>query len=131
MDFSASIVQYAKAVEQAIMQRLFVPFRAAGHDPDDCKNKFLQKFVQGKKHLTLGSFPIILTSKEKALAAFAERQYPGRGRDIFFDKSNGVRALLMDQTNIALRNAAAHSEALGKEEAHKARDWAIAILRYL
>lgn len=131
LDFSASIVQYAKAVEQAMMQRLFEPFRAAGHTPDEAKNSFLKQFLQQKRHLTLGSFPIILNSKEQALAAFAERQYPRRSQALFFDKTAGVRALLLDEASLALRNAAAHSEALTKADARQARAWAFNILRYL
>jgi hypothetical protein len=131
LDFSTSVVSYAKAVEQAIIQRLFEPFRAAGYTPDDCKSKFLRGFMAGERHLTLGSFAYILTSKEKALAAFAEQQYPGRGEAVFFDKTGGVRALLMDETAVGLRNAAAHSEALSKAEARQARAWALEILGVL
>ena len=125
LDFSASVVSYAKAVEQAIMKRLFEPFRTAGYGPDDARNKFFKQFLAGERKLTLGSFPYILTGKETALAEFA------RARQIFFSKTNGVRALLDDQANIDLRNAAAHSEALSKEDARQAREWALAILRYL
>jgi hypothetical protein len=91
----------------------------------------LQGFMQGNKKLTLGNFAFIFTSKEKALQAFAEKQYPGRGYDLFFAKTNSVRALLNDQTSITLRNKAAHDEVLSKEDARNGREWALNILRHL
>jgi hypothetical protein len=131
LDFSTSIIGYTKAVEQVLMQRIFEPFRAAGYEPGDCQNKVLQGFMEGTKKLTLGNFSFFFTSKEKALQRFTEQQYPGRGQALFFDKTAGVRALLNDQTSIALRNKAAHDEVLSKEEARNGREWALSVLRYL
>jgi len=131
LDFSTSIIGYTKAVEQAIMQRIFAPFRAAGYTAADCQNVVLQGYMAGKKKLTLGNFAFIFTSQEKALRAFADKQYPGQGQALFFDKSNGVRALLNDQASLDLRNKAAHAELLSKEDARNGRDWALAILKFL
>lgn len=131
LDFSTSIIGYTKAVEQALMQHIFEPFRAAGYGANDCKNKVLQKFMDGDGKLTLGNFAYFFTSSEKALLRFVEQQYPGRGQSLFFDKMAGVRALLNNQENIDLRNKAAHSEVLSKEDARNGRQWALAILRHL
>ena len=80
LDFSTSIIGYTKAVEQAIMQRIFEPFRDAGYGPAELSTKCYKAYMKGKKKLTLGNFSYIFTSKEKALQAFAEHQYPGKGR---------------------------------------------------
>ncbi len=131
LDFSTSVVSYAKAVEAMLYHRVFVRFRAeSGATDADCKNKFLQQFMREERKLTLGSIAIILpSSKEAALRAFVERLYPRAG-DTFFG-AGGVVERLQDERIIALRNQAAHDQTLGRADARAARGWALGILQYL
>ncbi len=134
LDFSASVISYAKAVETVLFERLFVGFRDAARDggrqtaDGNVRNKFLKEFVEGtRRHLTLGSMAIILSSsKEKALRAFALATFPVGEERLFGDE--GVAGLLNDDTVIHLRNKAAHDEVLTKEEAKAARAWAVGVL---
>ncbi|MCI0577975.1 MAG: Eco57I restriction-modification methylase domain-containing protein [Chloroflexi bacterium] len=131
LDFSTSVIAYAKAVETALMQRLFLPFREeSGYGDGDCHNAFLQQFMRRERHLTLGSFPIIMaSSRESALRRFTEARFTRAAETIFGD--DGVLGQLNDNTTIALRNKAAHSEALSRAEAQQARAWALNVLRHL
>lgn len=131
LDFSTSVIAYAKAVEVSLYSRLFLAFRAhGGYGAADCHNNFLQAFMRGEKHLTLGSFPIILgSSKEVALRQFAATQFANAGQTLF--STVGVLGLLQDAANIELRNKAAHDEVLTREDAQNGRKWALAILQYL
>ncbi len=131
LDFSTSVVSYAKAVEAMLYHRLFVRFRAeSGAGEADCKNKFLQQFMAGQRELTLGSMPIILaSSKEAALRAFVQQLYP-RAAQTFYGPA-GVVERLADEAALALRNAAAHDQALTRADAQSARAWALGILQYL
>ncbi|MCB0070298.1 MAG: hypothetical protein KDE20_02520, partial [Caldilineaceae bacterium] len=128
LDFSTSVVSYAKAVEQTLGERLFERFRTeSGATDADCANKFLQAFMRNEKHLTLGSMSIILqSSKEVALRSFAGRSFAHAESSIFGD--DGVAGLLNDEASLALRNRAAHDEVLSREDAQTARAWALAIL---
>ena len=48
-----------------LYHRLFMRFRGeSGASEGDCKNKFLQEFMRGEKHLTLGSIAIILSEHQ-------------------------------------------------------------------
>ena len=131
LDFSATVVAYAKAVEQMLGKRLFERFRTeSGATAGDCKNKFLQEFMDDKRHLTLGSMSIIVqSSKETALRAYADRVYVQADATIFGDE--GVAGLLADKANIELRNRAAHDTVLTRDDALQARAWALAILERL
>ncbi len=131
LDFSTSVVSYAKAVEAMLYHRVFVRFRVeSGATDADCKNSFLQQFMRGERHLTLGSMAIILkSSKEAALRAFVQRLYP-RAAETFFGPG-GLAASLQDERIISLRNRAAHDESLSREDARSARAWALGILSYL
>ncbi len=130
LDFSATVISFAKAVESSLYTRLFLPFRDQGTYSDaDCRNKFLQAFMRGEKHLTLGSYPIIMgSSKEAALRQFAASQF-GNHAALFSEA--GALGLLQDEGNIQLRNKAAHDELLTRENALTARQWALGILRFL
>ncbi len=131
LDFSTSVVSYAKAVEAMLYHRLFGRFRAeSGASAADCRNKFLQDFVADGKPLTLGSMPIILaSSKEPALRAFVQQIYP-RAAQTFYGPG-GVVERLQDPAAVALRNQAAHDQALPRSDAQAARAWALGILQYL
>jgi hypothetical protein len=131
LDFSAAIISFAKAVESSLYTRLFLPFREqSGYTDADCSNKFLQQFMRGERHLTLGSFPIILaSSREPALHQFATTQFPDADTTLFSE--SGVLGLLQDDTSIQLRNKAAHDEVLSKDDAKNGRTWALSILKYL
>ncbi|MDZ4721249.1 MAG: hypothetical protein SH847_22545, partial [Roseiflexaceae bacterium] len=127
MDFSASVIPYTKAVEVALYQRIFIPFRAAsGYTHAACKNDFLKKFMRGEKELTLGSFGIILKSSEPALRTFIEQQIHDAANRIF--GITGAVALLNDGPMIHIRNKAAHDEVLTRSEAQAMREWALGIL---
>ncbi|MFQ5593606.1 MAG: hypothetical protein ACE5HA_05615, partial [Anaerolineae bacterium] len=131
LDFSTSVVSYAKTVEAMLYHRLFVRFRTeSGATDADCKNKFLRQFMRDEKKLTLGSMGIILpSSKEAALRAFVQQLYPRAGETFF--GAGGVVERLQDERIIALRNQAAHDQTLGRQDARAARGWALGILRYL
>lgn len=130
LDFSATVISFAKAVENSLYARLFLPFRdQSGCTDADCRNKFLQQFMRGEKHLTLGSFPIIMaSSKESALRQFAAGQF-GDAAALF--SPSGLLGLLQDEAAVRLRNKAAHDELLTKDDARNGREWALAILRFL
>jgi hypothetical protein len=126
MDFSTSVIPYAKAVEVALDRRIFEPFRA-GHTATDCHNAFLRAFVAGEKELTLGSYMIILSSsREAALRAFIERHIANAATRVF--GADGLVALLNDEAMRTIRNKAAHDEVLTRNEAQQARAWALGIL---
>ena len=131
LDFSTSVISYAKAVEAMLYHRLFVRFpMESGASEGDCKNKFLQDFMRGEKHLTLGSMNIILmSSKETALREFVQQLYP-RAAQTFF-ATGGLAERLNDPVAVNLRNSAAHDQALTREDARAARAWALGILQYL
>lgn len=131
LDFSTSVIAYAKAVERMLYHRLFLRFRdEAGVTDADARNKFMQQFLRGEKKLTLGSMSIILqSSKETALRTYIQTLYPLAATTFF--GSDGVVARLDDPDNLALRNAAAHDQTLSKEDAQAARAWALGILSYL
>jgi hypothetical protein len=128
-DFSPSIISYSKSVETTLHQRIFKPFRdTSGYTAADCHNDFLKRFFKGERELTLGSFPIILSSsKEPALRRFIESQVSNA--DTRFYGGGGVVGLLNDQAMVDIRNAAAHDERLGRDAAERMRAWALAILR--
>lgn len=131
LDFSATVVGYAKAVEQMLGKRLFVRFREeSGATTADCVNEHLQRFVNGSKPPTLSVMSdIVRSGKEKALRAFAQRVFAHADERIFGD--DGVAGLLADKTIIELRNRAAHDTVLTRADALTARAWALAILTRL
>lgn len=123
LDFSSSVICYAKAVETIIYNRFFMAFKNSGQYTDqNCKNKFLQQFMRGEKELTLGSMPIILKSSEPALQAFLAPLVNNLAQLV---------NLLGDQANIDLRNQAAHDEVLTRDQAKQAQAWAMGILGLL
>jgi hypothetical protein len=74
--------------------------------------------------------PIILaSSKEAALRAFVQQLYP-RAAQTFYGPG-GVVERLQDPAAVALRNQAAHDQALPRADAQSARAWALGILQYL
>lgn len=126
MDFSTAIIPYTKAVEVALHERIFAPFRV-GVGGADCHNAFLQGFMRGEKHLTLGSYMLILSStKETALRSFIARQLADAARHIFGD--GGLVTILNDTTMRDIRNKAAHEDVLTRTEAQQIRGWALGIL---
>jgi hypothetical protein len=131
LDFSTSVITFSKAVEAMLVHRLFMRFRdESGCTDADCGNEFLKKFMRNQGKLTLGNFsPILGSSSEVALRAFTLKLYP-RAAETFFGP-NGVVTGLNDPNSGALRNRAAHDEALSKEDARTMRIWALGILRYL
>jgi len=131
LDFSSAVVSFSKAVERMLYHRIFLLWRdAAGAVEADARNRFLQEFLRKERELTLGSLAIILqSSKETALRAYIQQRYP-HAASAFFGV-DGVVATLNDPASIALRNAAAHDELLGREAAQSARVWALGILRHL
>jgi hypothetical protein len=131
LDFSTSVVSYAKAVETMLYHRLFVRFRAeSGATAADCHNAHLQKFVLERKPLTLGSMGIILASShEAALRRFVPQLYP-RAAQTFYGPA-GVVEQLQDPAAVSLRNQAAHDTPLTRSAARTVRDWALGILQYL
>ena len=131
LDFSATVVAYAKAVEQMLGQRLFARFRdESGAAVGDCRSDLFQKFMAGGKPPTLSVMSDILRSKkELALRAFAGRIYVDADATIFGDA--GVAGLLADKATIELRNRAAHDTVLTREDALTARAWALGILARL
>lgn len=127
MDFSTSVISYTKAVEVAIYQRIFIPFREESGSTDaNCKNDFLKKFMRREKELTLGAFGIIFKSTEPALRAFISRIIVDADRAFFGD--SGIVALLSDDQMVHIRNKAAHDEVLTRTEAQAMRSWALGIL---
>ena len=127
MDFSASVISYAKAVEVVLSQRIFMPFRQQYTDAD-CRNDFLKRFMRGEKDLTLGSFMIILSSsQETALRNFISRTIPDATTRVF--GTNGLVTVLNDEDMLDIRNKAAHDEVLSRDEAQQTRSWAMQILR--
>ena len=84
MDFSASVISYAKAVEVVLSQRIFMPFRQQYTDAD-CPERLPKEVVmRGEKDLTLGSFMIILSSsQETALRNFISRIIPDATNRVF------------------------------------------------
>ncbi len=127
MDFSSCIIPYTKAVEVVLFEWIFAPFRAtSGYTDVDCKNSFLKDFMVGKKHLTLGSFGIILKSTEPALRTFISSQISDAANRIF--GATGAVALLNDEQMVHLRNKAAHDEVLTRIEAQAIRAWALSVL---
>jgi hypothetical protein len=121
MDFSTSIIPYTKAVETVLYERIFLPFRdSSGYSAADCQNKFLAEFMRGQRKLTLGNFPIILSSsKETALRAFLGG---------YLSDLDGLAASLNDTTKVQIRNKAAHEEVLSRAEAQEIRAWALEVL---
>jgi hypothetical protein len=132
LDFAASVMSYAKAVETMLFHRLFLPFRdEAGAPPAGAHNNFLRQFLSGERDkLTLGSMQIILaSSKETALRAYAARRFYDAPTRLF--GPGGVAALLADPAALALRNAAAHDQLITRAGAQSARAWAVSILEKL
>lgn len=131
LDFSATVVGYAKAVEQMLGKRLFERFRdESGATTADCVNEHLQRFVNGSKPPTLSVMSdIVRSGKEKSLRAFAQRIFANADERMFGD--SGVAGLLADKAIIELRNRAAHDTVLTREDALAARAWALAILTRL
>jgi hypothetical protein len=87
----------------------------------------LKDFMLGKRHLTLGSFMIILSSsKETALRTFIEQQIHDAAQRVF--GVAGAAALLNDEQMVNIRNKAAHDKVLTRSEAHAMRGWALGIL---
>ncbi len=117
LDFSTSVISYSKAVETAINALIFLPFRdESGYTDGDCANDYLQEFMLGRRELTLGSFSRILrSSRETALRRFVNGQLPS-----FY--SSGVDTLLDDPQLVQVRNAAAHDERLGRDDAPPSHD---------
>jgi hypothetical protein len=108
MDFSASVIPYAKAVEVVLSQRIFIPFRQQYTDAD-CRNDFLKKFMRGEKDLTLGSFMIILSSShETALRNFLSRTIRDATNRVF--GPHGLVTFLNNEAMRDIRNKAAHDE---------------------
>jgi len=131
LDFSTSVISYTKSVETTLYERIFLPFRdSSGYTDADYHNDFLREFMLGRRELTLGSFPRILSSsREPALRRFVESQIPDAPTRFY--GSGGVVSLLNDQAMIDIRNAAAHDERLERDAAQQMRAWAFDILRGL
>jgi hypothetical protein len=129
MDFSTSVIPYAKAVEVVLSQRIFLPFRQQYSDAD-CTNEFLKKFMRGEKDLTLGSFMIILSSsRETALRNFISHTYADAATRVF--GTQGLVTILNDEEMRDIRNKAAHDEVLSRDEAQQTRSWTMKILGHI
>ncbi len=128
LDFSTSVVSYTKSVETTLRERIFAPFRdQSGYSAADCQNDFLKKFMRGEKELTLGAYPIILSSsREPALRQFVESQISDAATRFY--GVGGVVDLLKEQGMIAIRNQAAHDEQLDRAAAEQMRAWTFQIL---
>lgn len=130
MDFSTAVIPYTKAVEVALYQRIFIPFRdESGNTDADVRNDFLKKFMRRQKELTLGAFAIIFQATEPALRAFVDSRIPNAATAFYGD--NGVVAMLNDTRMVAFRNDAAHDEVLARDDAAQIRAWALGVLRRL
>lgn len=128
MDFSSSVIPYAKAIETVLEAWIFEPFRnTSGYTDRDCENAFLKQFMRGDRKLTLGSFMIILSSsKETALRRFINGLVSDASNRFFGNR--GLVEILNDDEMRDIRNKAAHAEAVGRDEAAKVREWTLAIL---
>ena len=118
LDFSTSIVSYAKAVETMLFRQLFAAFREeSGRDPAAAHGSILREFLDGTRdRLTLGAMRAVLSSsQEKALRRFAAARFHDDAARLFGDA--GVIALLADESVIALRNAAVHDEVMTRADA--------------
>ncbi|MHB8749369.1 MAG: Eco57I restriction-modification methylase domain-containing protein [Aggregatilineales bacterium] len=128
-EYSGVVIQFAKAAETILNERLFLPFRAAGFTPNDCDNEFFQKFMAGGKPITLGSMGFILPSTdESTFRAFVIRHYPNASQTIF---AKDKLLKLLDKAQVDARNGAAHDGVLTQDDAKAARQWAIEILGYV
>ncbi|XSG77558.1 Eco57I restriction-modification methylase domain-containing protein [Herpetosiphon llansteffanensis] len=127
MDFSVSVIPFTKAVETLLYETIFKPFRdESGFGAADCKNKFLAEFMERKRHLTLGNFPIMLNSKsEQALRGFVSQRFSER--NMF--GPGGLAETLNNDSMRQLRNKAAHDEVIPRSEAEQLRAWALQVLR--
>lgn len=129
MDFSTSVIPYTKSVETYVIKRIFEPFRdESGYSATHCVNKFLQEFMAGTRHLTLGNFGIILkSSKETALRSFISSRFANAASVIF--GTNGMAEALGDEAMRTIRNKAAHDEVISRDEASAIRAWVMGILQ--
>ncbi|MHB8624601.1 MAG: DUF559 domain-containing protein [Aggregatilineales bacterium] len=128
-EYSGVVIQFAKAAETILNERLFLPFRAAGYTPNDCNNEFFQKFMDSGKPITLGSMGFILPSThESTFRAFVVQHYPNANQTIF---AKDKLLKLLDKAQVDARNGAAHDGVLTQDDAKAARQWAIEILGYV
>jgi len=127
MDFSIGVIPFTKAVETLLHEAIFKPFRdESGYGANECRNDFLAEFMLGKRHLTLGNYPIILRSnKEQALRSFVSQRFGNR--NVF--GAGGLVEVLNNQAMLKLRNKAAHDEVIPRSEAEQLREWAFELLR--
>lgn len=126
LDFSPSVISYAKAVESVVMERIFVPFRDnSRYTEADCNNQFLKAFMRKEKSLTLGNFGKILASSgERMLQAYLKVKFSGSASQRLQAE---VIKRLNDEPLLALRNSAAHKTVMQKSDAQTIRDWAMGI----
>lgn len=129
-EFTGSVVNYAKAVEISLNELLFTPFRAAGYTDRDVENEMAFKpFMRGqRKGIMLGSMDFVLTTNERTFHSFVLTLYPNADNTIF--SKTALRAFLTPQ-QIERRNRAAHDDAMSRQDAEDARNWASGILQHL
>ncbi len=126
LDFSPSVISYAKAVESLVMERIFLPFRDnSRYTEADCNNQFLKAFMRKEKPLTLGNFGKILASSgERMLQAYLKVKFSGSASQKL---QTEVIKRLNDEDVLALRNSAAHKTVMQKGDAQTIREWAMGI----
>lgn len=128
-DYTGSQINYAKAVEVTLKERLFDSFKDAGYTEADVINeKAFKPYMTGRHKLTLGNFPFLFSSKETKFRTFLNTLYSDTETRIFGEK--GLTSFLTAD-KINARNGAAHDEVISRDSAEQTRDWAFAILGLL
>jgi hypothetical protein len=141
LDYAPSAVEFCKAVEIELEQRLLLPFKIAYRSrickdlPKTKVNSGFCDFCIKGKSMTLGGLAFILqvvTSKSKnegddLLKLFADNLMSQPEYEAILE-TNGLRGLLTPYNVDKYRNGAAHVSVFPKERAEATQKWCYAVL---
>ena len=131
-DFSPVVIEYSKALEKELYEKIFKTYRDESFDKED-KNAIFDKFLKGTIELTLGQMSYILNSIEKnsKFSNFLNKIFIDY--DNYFYNYNFPKKL--EKFIYKFRNKSAHIEPITKEYCEECDSYLleepIKLLRYL
>lgn len=144
LDYAASVVEFCKAVENEMYERLFKPFKSwclknlPSETVEYDKTHRLFDFIYRDKKFTLGEMAMIfqflrsskLCKKEKLLEEFRKFISSFIQTEILFCE-NGIASIFTPDKVQTYRNSAAHLSEFTLEKAEKAKKWCYQVLNLL
>jgi len=146
LDYAPSAIEFCKAIENELYERLFKPFKSwclenlpdmqPVHVTKEANSLF--KFIYANKRITLGEMAMILQFlgsrkrlKENKLFQMLKNFFKRLFRLEFLLGTDGTRSVLTPKTVNMYRNSAAHLSEFALKKAQDTKRWCYQILKLL